>query len=275
MKKQDRGAHGASIQPASPAIRLSPLEELQQRAMIDGREEPAFFRALLDATVYVHSPRSNDSGRMRFFQFIRPDNGLTVLPFFTDRGKADAVGRTDAKTVALTGRQLFEHTLGATLMLNPNDAYCVLYPEEIAALLETGIIPQVATEVIKTDRPVGFRMPISAPEWLQPYLAQAVSTLPYVQCAYLVETLMPHDPSNVTLLVVLGVEPSLADRAVRAVSVAMQNRWQDMRTNVDMTAFDPADEPPDWVTALGLAPIYRRQSPDVPDAIVGGAHPSG
>jgi len=238
--------------------------------MIDGREEPAFFRALLDATVYVHSPRSDDSGRVRFFQFIRPDNGVTVLPFFTDRGKADAVGRTDAKTIALTGRQLFEHTLGATLMLNPNDAHCVLYPEEIAVLLDTGMIPRVETEVLKSDRTVGFRAPINAPEWLQPFLAQAVSMLPYVQCAYLVETLMPVDPSNVTLLVVLGVEASLADRAVRAVSAAMQHRWKDMRANVDMTAFDPAGEPTDWVTALGLPPIYRRQGgPDAPESIAG------
>ncbi len=275
MKKQRRGAHGACIHPAAPAISLSPLEELQQRAMIDGREEPAFFRALLDATIYAHSPRSDDSGRVRFLQFIRPDNSLTVLPFFTDRGKADAVGRTDAKIIALTGRQLFEHTRGATLMLNPNDAHCVLFPEEITALLDTGTIPILETEVLQSARTVGFRPPISAPEWLQPYLVHVVSRLSYVQYVYLVEMLMPDNPSNVTLLIVLGVESSLADRVVRAVSRAMQHRWKDVGANVDMTTFDPAAaEPPDWVAALTLPPIYRRQGEPDTHVQIAGTKPS-
>jgi len=257
MKKR-RGSKGATIRPPIPSTGLTALEELQQRAMVDGREEPAFFRALLDATVYAHIPLSDDSGRLRFIQFVRPDNGVTVLPFFTDSVKAEAAAQSKVRTVALTGRQLFELTLGATLMLNPNDAYCVLYPEEISALLTTGTIPLVVSEILQTERTLGFRAPISAPEWFQPCLLQIFSALPYIQQAYLVEAVKPEDHSHVTLLILLGVESSMAERAVRAVSAQMLHKWSDLKVNVDMTAYDPAGEPPEWATAVGVGPIYDR-----------------
>jgi hypothetical protein len=146
-------------------------------------------------------------------------------------------------------------------MLNPNDAHCVLYPEEINALLTTGTLPRCENEILTTERTLGFRAPISAPGWFQPCLVQIMSTLPYIQQAYLVETLVPENPSHVTLLISLGVEPSMAERAVRAVSARMQDRWGDLKVNVDMTTYDPTGEPPEWATAVGVRPVYDRVSP--------------
>jgi hypothetical protein len=240
---------------------MTALDKLLQRALVDGREEPAFFRALLEATVFAHVPLSNDTGRVRFIQFVRPDNGVTVLPFFTGYAKAEAVGRTDAKIVAAKARDFFQLTYGATLMLNPNDASCVLYPEEIAALLATGNIPICENEVLRTERTFGFRLPISAPDWFQPALLQVISSLPYIQQAYLVEMVPPGNPSHVTLLISLGVEPSMAERAARAVSAGMQHRYQNLKVAVDLTTYDPNEGPPDWATAVEAAPIYDRASP--------------
>ena len=59
------------------------LDQLSQLSRSDERLAPAFFRALLDATVYAHVPTSDDSGRIRMIQFRRPD-GVMVLPFFSD-----------------------------------------------------------------------------------------------------------------------------------------------------------------------------------------------
>jgi hypothetical protein len=54
------------------------------------RAEDAFFKALLKSTVYAHVPLApSPPGRMRFVQFVRPDNGQTVLPFFSDREQAE------------------------------------------------------------------------------------------------------------------------------------------------------------------------------------------
>ena len=260
MKKHRRN-QGATFKPPTPSLRLSTLEKLQQRAMADGREEPAFFRALLEETVYAHIPLSDDSGRVRFIQFVRPDNGETVLPFFTDIAKAYAVGRTDARTVSAKGRDFLQLTYGATLMLNPNDASCVFYPEEVAALLATGHLPRCANEIVQADRTLAFRLPISAPDWFQPALVEVLSSLPYIQQAYLVEMLPPENLSHATLLISLGVEPSMAERAARAFSAGMQHRWQDLQVPVDLMTYDPNEGPPEWAIAVEAAPIYDRQPP--------------
>jgi len=260
VKKRHR-AQGASLRPPVSSTALSTLDRLQQRAIVDGREEPAFFRALLDATVYAHIPLSDDTGRIRFIQFARPDNGATVLPFFTDIAKAEAVGRTDAQIVAAKGRDFLQATFGATLMLNPNDAFCVLYPEEVAALLATGDLPRCESEALQTERTVGVRMPISAPGWFQPALLQVLSSLPYVQQAYLVEMVPPENPTHVTLLISLGVEPSMAERAARAVSAGMQHWYRNLKVAVDLMTYDPNEGPPEWATAVEAAPIFNRLLP--------------
>lgn len=46
------------------------------------KAKDAVFKDLLDANVYAHVPaQTPPKGRMRFIQFVRPDNGQTVLPF--------------------------------------------------------------------------------------------------------------------------------------------------------------------------------------------------
>lgn len=101
------------------------LARLMLEALADKAAEPAFFRGLLDATVYAHVPRHDRSGRLRLIQFTTPE-GLTVLPFFSDEVQAKAAARSAATVVVLMGRQLLELTRGATLMLNPkrSTAYC-------------------------------------------------------------------------------------------------------------------------------------------------------
>src|SRR5688572_4963260 len=118
-------------------ISAAELTRLMHHALADKTAEPAFFRALLEATVYAHAPRHDRSGRLRFIQFTTPE-GLTVLPFFSDPAQANAAAGSAARVVVATGRQLFALTRGATLMLNPNQVSCVLYPEEIASLLDHG-----------------------------------------------------------------------------------------------------------------------------------------
>src|SRR3546814_9982695 len=114
------------------------LDALMRAAFADKAAEPAFFLALLEATVYAHTPRSDRQGRLRFMQFPLPDSGHMVLPFFSEETQARAAAGTTDKVVALTGRDLFDLTRGATLMLNPNGHNCTLYHEEIAALLDRG-----------------------------------------------------------------------------------------------------------------------------------------
>ena len=238
-------------------VSAAQLEALMQQAMADKGAEPAFFRALLDATVYAHTPRINPSGRLRLIQFPMPDSGLMVLPFFSDEAQARAAAGSAATVVVLTGRQLFELTRGATLMLNPNSTHCTLYPEEIAALLDRGEVAILDQIEVTEPRAMEFREAEPAPIWLIDPLITLYAQLPSVEVAYLVEVRAPDDPTHTGILIGLGVLSSETERAVRASITAIQPLCQGRAAAVDLTAFEPGAEP-GWVRKTGVSPFYAR-----------------
>ncbi len=230
-----------------------------QLAVEDKQEEAAFFRALLDAIVYAHAPLSDDSRRLRLLQFIRPD-GLTVLPFFTDRAKAEFAARSAARIVELTGRQLLVVTRGATLMLNPNDTNCTLYPEEIDALLTTGAVATV-DQVDMDERQIGVGLPKSRPAWLEETLTALFQRLPTVEKAHMVEIWPQEAPGRVSLVIAIGVASTDSERVARAVITEIQPRCEGLDVAIDLTTFDPAAGLPEWLNSGDVEPFYRRTTP--------------
>ena len=239
-------------------ITADELEQLMQRAMVDKMAEPDFFRALLEATVYAHIPRDDRSGRLRFIQFTTPD-GQTVLPFFSDEAQVRAAAGSAATVVVLTGRQLFELTRGATLMLNPNSTRCTLYPEEIATLLDRGEVTVVDKIQIAEAQPMVFREPDPPPAWLIDPLIALYARLPSVEAAYLLETGVPGGPEPMPtgLLIALDVPSAETERAARATITTIQPLCRARDAAVDLTVFVP-DALPDWVRVTGVEPFYSR-----------------
>ena len=228
-----------------------------------GGSDADFFRIMLDAPVFAHTPLSDDNPRLRLIQFRHPD-GYDALPFFTSIEKANIAAQGAVRVVEVTGRMLLEMTRGATLILNPNDECCVLFPEEIAALLDHGYVAQV-----DVDDPAppgcGVQLPTFIPAGLEDALRQALAGLPYVTSAYLLEMSRPDlVPARPVLLVVLTVPPLHAERATRAVITALQPRMAAAKIEIDLTVTDPASPLPDYIENLGCEPFYEcaRSSPD-------------
>ena len=244
---------------AMPAPKVSPheLEKLRRRAK-EQKDEVPFFRALLDAAVYAHAPLSDDSGRVRFIQFAHPDTQALLLPFFSDAQQAHEASGGQRKVIAMTGRDFFEVTLGATLILNPNEDHVILYPEEAQELLESGNVAPIDVEQLQEDTTRGFRLPIHAPDWLEARLQDMFAELPYVESAYLAEMIRPDDPENFVLILAAGVAPENAERAGRAVSTKIYACCAGLQISVDLVTYDPEEEVPDWVRSLDLQPIYER-----------------
>lgn len=234
------------------------LERLKQRAIADRQEEPAFLRALLNSTVYAHVPISDDSGRLRFTQFARPDNGQVVLPFFIDESEAHVTAGNSRRVVALPGRTLFQHTLGATLIFDPNGVRCMLYAEEIKELLSTGFVANVDTNVIEKGREVLLEPLKSVPDWLRPAWAKLMPSLPFVEIAYVLISAPPEDPETHTLLIVLGVAAIYAERIGRALATALQAYGDELRLSVDMISYDPNNGRPELLNGIDIEPVYVR-----------------
>ncbi|MBD8898555.1 enhanced serine sensitivity protein SseB C-terminal domain-containing protein [Rhodanobacter sp. DHG33] len=186
--------------------------------------EQAFFNALLDATVYAHVPTEPaPPDRIRFMQFVRPDNGQTVLPFFSDQEQASVAAAGQAAIVAMSGRRLFELTRGATLMLNPNRDHLTLYPPEIGALLEGRPLGVFSHETVKAGEKVGLCPPSVPTDALVLALRSLFEREPSVRAGYLVEVHRGADYSDVLLLLTLVVTKGNVERMVQLTSMALRS----------------------------------------------------
>jgi hypothetical protein len=228
---------------------------LMHLALADKSAEPDFFRALLEATVYAHVPRNSRDGRLRFIQFTTPA-GLTVLPFFTDELQARTAAGSAATIVVLTGRQLLEWTRGATLMLNPNEISCTLYPEEIALLLDHGEMA-VVEQIDTGDQQLWIDTTCEPPAWLINRLVALYAGLDCVEAAYLADIGAQEGSEQHGLLVAIAVSAKDAERVARATTTELQLDCQALQATIDLTAFEPSD-PPVWLKETGLGPFYVR-----------------
>lgn len=237
-------------------MRLNALQMLIEASIADPAREPEFLLGLLDAPVFFHLPLSDDSGRIRLLQFRRPD-GLTVIPIFSDHDRARHAAQGNARVASAPGRELLEATRGATLMLDPNDTNCTLYPEELAALLDEGVA-----------LPAPPRAPASTPElvaageayqWVARLVAEAVEGIAQVRAVWLAKRVDVPAGSPPVLVAILGVAPAHAERAVRALGLTLASRVRRGEFTLDATAVDPYATPEPWPTALGIAPCWCRE----------------
>lgn len=184
--------------------------------------EQAFFEALLEATVYAHVPSGPaPPDRIRIIQFTRPDNGQTVLPFFSDREQAEVAGAGTAAIVAMAGRRLFELTRGATLMLNPNRDQVTFYPPEIHALLEGRPLGMFAKETLEANEQVEVCPPSVPTDALVVALRDLYQQEASVRAGYLVEVHRRPDEAGVFLLLTLVVKEGHDERIVQLTSLAL------------------------------------------------------
>jgi hypothetical protein len=149
-------------------------------------------------------------------------------------------------------------------MMDPNDTSCLLYPEEVEALLQTGRIASIQKFVVqeKAEPLVGPLEDI--PEWLASGLMAALAKLPFVQTAYLAGVYRNVEPlEHIGYLIAVGGDPRHAERTSHAVATALQVMCEtSSKLPIDLTHFDINEEAPSWVTNLALQPIYDRDWAD-------------
>lgn len=234
------------------------LEAWLVRARENPAEEPAFFRRLLDATVYVHAPASDDSGKLRLVQFRHPD-GFDAIPFFTSLQKAQIASSSSVRILGLRGRELLAGTVGATLMLDPNDGGAVLYPEEIATLLATGVLARIE-KIVNPE--LHMRAAQGAPVWLGPTIRECLQQAGFVSAAYILET----NPTEAWdqrpgLLICLVADMAFAERAARLVTTAIQPLCSVLDPIIDLTIHDATQPLPAHLDQPEIVPTFQKGEP--------------
>lgn len=237
------------------------LKRLMQKAMADPACEPAMLHGLLRAPVYVLIPLSDDSGRVRLITYSTPQ-GMSFIPFFSDLDRARMSAQGMVNVVRVVGRELFEATRGATLMLDPNNTSMTLYPEEISALLEGGL-----------NVPAAVRAPAEQVEIVPAQLGDAAAVapllpmlvaLPEVVAIHLVRRHMPEGERWPVLVAVVAAPDTLAERVARTLSVAVERCPKPLTFTLDVLTYDPARGRPDWLAESAFDPIWARE-PEGPD----------
>lgn len=98
------------------------LETLLEQAATEPAYRPAFFRTLLDSTVWVPGNAAEGEAVVEDsaldIQHWEKDDGTSVIPFFTSLAALQQAVDEEQAFVVMPARTLFEMTLGETLFLN-------------------------------------------------------------------------------------------------------------------------------------------------------------
>lgn len=235
------------------------LHRLIEESIRDPRREPEFLRALLEAKLFVHLPWSDDNPKLRLVCFTRPD-GVTVIPMFSDRGKAERAAQGAVRIGVVGARELFASAPGATFMLDPNDTTTTLYPEEVDALLR-GDPPPIAP-VAASVSDTALSPPNPDDEWLGDLIGRALGAIGEVKAVHLALGHVAGARDPTTFLVIVAVDEKHAERVARAVAVALQASPRTLRLPVDLTVYAPMSTP-DWMPEGGFPCYLPRRSAEV------------
>lgn len=243
-------------------ISAEELERLMEASIGNPEAEPAFIRALLDALVYAHAPIEPNADRLRFIMFKSPYDGTLVIPAFTTLARATDAARGKATIIKMGGRMLFEMTRGATIMINPNDVRCTLYPEEISRLLDDGTVaPVQRSQVAEGDAARPYKLP-SVPKALGRELKRVLRHIAGIEVAYIAATRSQEPGYPDGLLIALVGNGKEQDRTARAIATALYDEMCKLDKPVDIVQYIAGEPLPSWVKNLGVKPFYRRRASD-------------
>jgi hypothetical protein len=189
----------------------TPLEEALARAATDAAARPEFYRALMEAQVFVlgsmagtANQRTVEAGENISIAHWQKQDGTPIIPFFASLPALQRAIRVDETYLQLPAKSLFEITRGATLVLNPSSDHGKEFvPHEIDALLDSGMnqIPQ--RRVVQKETRVLLGQPSNYPTAMVEALSRFYATRSNVRAAYLC---LMHEEGEEKAHLVIGID---------------------------------------------------------------------
>lgn len=177
------------------------LESALATAAVDPAARPEFYRMLIESEIFVlgssNIPGSGDQtlppgATLSLAQWTKAD-GTPVIPFFASLEALQRALKEPAQYLAMPARAFFEITHGARLVINPASDYAKEFaPNEIAALLETGVNSTLEVEQVYEEKKVLLGQPAAYPTAMVAALSKLLAKHTSVKGAYLC---LMHDPS--------------------------------------------------------------------------------
>ena len=205
------------------------LELKLAQAADDPARRPEFYKALLEAEVLVigytdslgqgRSPVPEGS-KLSIVNWTK-DDGTPTIPFFTSLEALQRSLKEEARIVTMPARSFFEMTLGSILVLHPMSSQGKeLFPDEIKALLETGMNHEPVGRVVQKETRILLGEPAEYPAEMVFALTKLLAKHSAVKAAYLCLMRDPESGDKPALVVGLEGNGDLSQAMKEAGSVA-------------------------------------------------------
>ncbi len=212
------------------------LEILLEKAATEPAHRPAFFRTLLESTVWVPGSAAEGEAIVEDsaldLQHWEKEDGTTVIPFFTSLEALQQAVEDEQAFVVMPARTLFEMTLGETLFLNAKlPTGKEFMPREISLLLAEESSPLSTQEVLEGGESLILSEVAEPPSQMIDSLTTLFKTIKPVKRAFLC-AIKEHADAQPNLLI--GIE---ADGEIEEIIHAAGNVATDTLPGTNRSIF--------------------------------------
>jgi hypothetical protein len=237
------------------------LETLLAQAATEPAYRPAFFRTLLESSVWVPGSAveegafSADSA-VDLHHWEKAD-GASVIPFFTSLQTLEQAARDEQPFVVMPARTLFEMTTGETLFLNARlETGKEFSPQEIRHLLSQEGDPLSQQQVLEGGEALLLSEIAQPPQQMLDSLATLFKTMKTVKRAFIC-SLKERAQDEPVLLIGIEAEGELESIIQAAGSVAIDTLPGD--EPVDICQVQEGQGGISHFMIAHLAPFYERR----------------
>ncbi len=192
---------------------VNDLEKSLMNAATNPASRPQFTRDILESDIFVINHPDDKLNiqhhvlqagtKLNIQSFERA--GQAWLPIFTSLQRLQEYIRSEANYLQLRGRDFFEITRGAYVMLNPSFPYGKeFFPQEIEQMLDGSIFQPVKTYTAQKDTQVLIGQPAVYPKELVKTLSAYFAKNPLVNKAYLALMSNPEEEKPHLLIAIDG-----------------------------------------------------------------------
>lgn len=240
------------------------LEILLEKAATEPAHRPAFFRTLLESTVWVPGSAAEGEAIVEDsaldLQHWEKEDGTTVIPFFTSLEALQQAVEDEQAFVVMPARTLFEMTLGETLFLNAKlPTGKEFMPREISLLLAEEGSPLSTQEVLEGGESLILSEVAEPPSQMIDSLTTLFKTIKLVKRAFLC-AIKEHADAQPNLLI--GIEADGEDGEIEEIIHAAGNVAADTLPGdepIDICQVRKGEQGISHFITEHIAPFYERR----------------
>lgn len=242
------------------------LEKALHKAAADHNKAPAFYEELMESKIFVlGKPEEENVGNFTLEDeqaliiqhWEREADKSPVVPFFTSLQMLQQAIESDEPYLELPTTALFQLTMGAPLVLNPNSEFGMEFePEDIAVLLDTDLMVN-SEHTLDEETEILLGQPENVPESFTSLLREFFSKQKQVEAAYLGTIEITEDGDGEHLMV--GIEGKgdfgkLIETAIQKISLLKEEDLE--YETVDFYVIDQDDPDISEFMLDNITPFY-------------------